>query len=190
MFLRAIHPSSWQVRPAALTLSLMKRSFTLTALFGTLIFLSMGSAKAETVIGVFNDWSAFTETEGGRKTCYIGSVPKKSAGNYTQRDPTYVIVTHRPAEGTRDEVSIRAGYPYRDGSNVTVKIDNGSYTLWTQGGHAWANNNDDPKLVTSMRRGNAMVVKGTSSRGTLTTDSYSLTGFTAAYNAASRACGL
>ena len=168
----------------------MRRSFTFSAIFSALVLLSSNPVKAETVIGVFNDWSAFTETEGGRKTCYIGSVPKKSEGKYTQRDPTYVIITHRPAEGTRDEVSVRAGYTYRDGSNVTVRIDKGTFKLWTQGGHAWAINEDDPRLVQAMRRGNAMVVKGTSTRGTLTTDSYSLTGFTAAYNAASRACGL
>jgi hypothetical protein len=35
-----------------------------------------------------------------------------------------------------------------------------------------------------------MIVKGTSSRGTLTTDTYSLSGFTAAFNAISKACGL
>ena len=33
-----------------------------------------------------------------------------------------------------------------------------------------------------------MVVKGTSSRGTVTTDTYSLRGFTAAYDAISGAC--
>jgi hypothetical protein len=33
-----------------------------------------------------------------------------------------------------------------------------------------------------------MVIKGTSSRGTLTTDTYSLAGFTAAYNAIEQAC--
>jgi len=39
-----------------------------------------------------------------------------------------------------------------------------------------------------MRAGLTMVVKGTSSRGTLTTDTYSLRGFTAAYDAMQKAC--
>ncbi len=34
-----------------------------------------------------------------------------------------------------------------------------------------------------------MVVKGTSSRGTLTTDTYSLTGFSAALQSIDKACG-
>jgi len=41
-----------------------------------------------------------------------------------------------------------------------------------------------------MRRGGTLVVKGTSSRGTDTTDRYSLMGFTAAHNAISQACGV
>ena len=46
----------------------------------------------------------------------------------------------------------------------------------------------DAKLVQSMIRGADMVVQGTSSRGTLTTDTYSLKGFTAAYKAINKAC--
>ena len=41
-----------------------------------------------------------------------------------------------------------------------------------------------------MKRGRKMVVKGKSSRGTATTDTYSLTGFSAAYKAIGEACGV
>jgi hypothetical protein len=41
-----------------------------------------------------------------------------------------------------------------------------------------------------MIRGLEMVVRGTSSRGTATKDTYSLRGFTAAYEAARDACNL
>ncbi len=39
-----------------------------------------------------------------------------------------------------------------------------------------------------MKAGSNLVVKASSSRGTDTTDTYSLSGFTAAYNAISKAC--
>ncbi|MGB1026239.1 MAG: invasion associated locus B family protein, partial [Rhodospirillaceae bacterium] len=39
-----------------------------------------------------------------------------------------------------------------------------------------------------MKRGRDMIVKGTSSRGTVTTDTYSLSGVTAAMNAIDKAC--
>lgn len=50
------------------------------------------------------------------------------------------------------------------------------------------NSEEDRKLVKAMKAGSKMVVVGYSSRGTKTTDTYSLSGFTAAYNAISKAC--
>lgn len=148
-------------------------------------------AQAEPAdIGVFKDWRAFTKTQSGAKVCYVGAVPKKSEGKYSKRDETYVVITHRPSQKIKNEVSVRAGYIYKEKSSVTVSIGGGSFRLWTQGEHAWAQDADDPKLVSAMRGGAKMIVKGVSSRGTRTTDTYSLSGFTAAYNAASKACGL
>ena len=44
------------------------------------------------------------------------------------------------------------------------------------------------KLVRAMKSGNRMVVYGTSSRGTKTTDTYSLSGFTAMKKRIDKAC--
>ena len=44
-------------------------------------------------------------------------------------------------------------------------------------------------MVNAMAKGSKMVVKGTSSRGTPTTDTYSLMGFMAARRAITQACG-
>ena len=40
-----------------------------------------------------------------------------------------------------------------------------------------------------MKSGKQLIVRGTSSRGTATTDTYSLAGFTAALAASDKACG-
>ena len=77
-------------------------------------------------------------------------------------------------------MGIIAGYPYRDGSTVEVSIDGDQrFTLYTGGENAWSYPEDQAQLIAAMRAGIDMVVKGTSSRGTLTTDTYSLRGFTA-----------
>jgi hypothetical protein len=56
---------------------------------------------------------------------------------------------------------------------------------------AWApDETADRALVQAMAAGRQMVVRGTSSRGTLTTDTYSLSGFTRAHQEINRACGL
>ena len=97
-----------------------------------------------------------------------------------------------PAEKRIGEVSIQAGYTYKKGSNVNITIDGKkSFKLFTSNGYAWTYESaDDRTLVAAMRAGNSMVIKGTSSRGTLTTDTYSLSGFTAAYKAINKACGV
>ncbi|MCU0838077.1 MAG: invasion associated locus B family protein [Rhodospirillales bacterium] len=142
-------------------------------------------------IGRFGDWTAFTDGSGPKKICFIGSSPKKAEGAYTARGQTYMLITHRPAEKAVGEVSVEAGYAYKAGSDVAADIDGKSFKLFTQGGNAWAQNAQaDRALVQALRAGKQLVVKGTSSRGTLTTDTYSLTGFTAAYDAITKACAV
>jgi hypothetical protein len=140
------------------------------------------------LLGEFTDWKAAAFDEEGGKGCFMISGPKRSEGNYTKRDPTFVHVTHRKAAGTRDVVSITAGYTYKPESAVTVTIGDKKFTLFTKEGAAWADDATDRELIAAMRDGSRMVVQGTSSRGTLTTDTYSLSGFSAAYDAISEAC--
>ena len=142
-------------------------------------------------IGDFDDWSAFRFTEGGNRACYMASQPVKAEGKYTRRGDIYALVTHRPAENRRDEVSFIAGYAFKANSTVEVKIGGQGFQLFTSEDGAWtANKDEDQRLVQTMIKGNRMIVKGTSTRGTLTTDTYSLKGFTAAYRAITDTCGL
>ena len=54
---------------------------------------------------------------------------------------------------------------------------------------AWAEDEEkDDLLIQAMKRGTTMVVKGISSRGTKTKDTYSLKGFTASYEAINKVC--
>ena len=146
-------------------------------------------AQGDGPLGNFRDWSAFAQGAGAARTCYIGSVPKKEEGKYTRRGDVRAWVAIRPAEKVAGEVSLEAGYPYKDGRDAEVTIDGKAFRLFTQGENAWAYDaKGDRALVAAMKAGRDMVVEGTSRRGTLTTDTYSLSGFTAAYNAAAKAC--
>ena len=147
------------------------------------------SAQAQTHVGTFTDWNAFTDTEGSAKVCYIGSNPQKSLPANVTRGNAYILVTHRPAAKSLGVVSIEAGYTYKDGSDAEVAIEGKpAIKFYSKGGQAWAH--DDAQAVTALKAGKSMVVKGTSSRGTVTTDTYSLAGFTAAYQAIDKACGV
>ena len=87
-------------------------------------------------------------------------------------------------------VNFVAGYDYKKGSGVVVKIGTTSFNnLFTSGDNAWAPDaSTDKKLVDAMKRGQRMIVEGMSSRGTKTKDTYSLAGFTGAYKAISAKC--
>ncbi|GIX17242.1 MAG: hypothetical protein KatS3mg119_1428 [Rhodothalassiaceae bacterium] len=146
-------------------------------------------------LGGYHDWDAFTLDErNGQKICYMVSVPKSWSASRrdARRGKIYVTVTHRPRAKIRDQVNFVMGHPLKKGSEVTVTVDGGTRVkLFTEGDGAWTySEKDDRRLVAAMKRGLEMTVVGVSERGTTTTDRYSLRGFTAAYNAISRACGV
>lgn len=168
------------------------RGFLFALPFLCAVFFGVSPAAAEEPrqIGVYKDWAAFVYTENGAKVCYMASEPKRHEGKYDKRGEIYALVTHRPADGTRGEFSYIAGYTYKKGASVSLKIDARKFDLPTiDVGTAWAKEGDDAKIVAALRGGSAMVVKGTSSRGTETVDTFSLKGSSAAYDAISRECG-
>ena len=139
-------------------------------------------------IGDFGSWSAFTyETDGG-KVCYIASKPTSQEGDYQRRGDVYTLVTHRTADGVRGEVSIVAGYEYKKGTGPTATIGGGNFRMFAEDDTAWIDDEREDFMVGTMKAGLEMVVTGTSSRGTETTDTYSLSGFTKALEAIDQAC--
>jgi invasion protein IalB len=171
---------------------LLRRSTHIANLFALVVVFGVAHAWAQVPqsgqLGIFADWSAFRDTSGPQPVCYIGSLPKKMVGTYNQRGNTYIQVTHRPADKSFDVVSVTAGYAYQPKSQVEVEVDGKDFALFASGGLAWADDKTDVRLVEAMRRGRQLIVRGTSARGTVTTDTYSLAGFTGAYNAIAKAC--
>ncbi len=161
-------------------------------LFAVCIFAPIASAQKRDIIGSFRDWDALIIKEGNTKTCYMISTPKRSTANKknVRRGDIYITVTNRPSVGVKSEVNAVMGYPLRPNSEVRFQVDGKrAQGLFTEGSTAWAyDGSDDAKLAASMKAGSNLVVTGTSARGTQTTDTYSLSGFTAALNAINKAC--
>lgn len=171
----------------------MGRLAGIAVLAATALPLATGSAAAADprILGSFGEWTAYAYKEPGGKVCYMASQPRKAEGDYTQRGDIFALLTHRPGEKSLNVVSIVAGYSYKEGSEVSLRIDRKDWSLFTQGERAWARDSKtDAAIADGLRKGTRMVVKGTSSRGTETTDTYSLTGSNAAYEAISRECGV
>lgn len=167
-------------------------AFTLTVLLVISLATAAHAQGKPRKISTHSDWDAMVAGSGSNKICYVISVPKKTwiSRKGASRGDIYLTVTHRPAFGVSDEVNVVVGYPIRQGSEARLSVDGKrSYQFFTEGSGAWAYDpKDDRSAVAAMKAGMNLEVRATSQRGTNTRDTFSLRGFTAAYNAATRAC--
>jgi hypothetical protein len=139
-------------------------------------------------LGRFRDWESFSESEQGQKICYALTSPKTSKGQYRARDPVFIMITRRPAERVQDEVSAIAGYTYQSNSKPVISVGNRKFSSDAVRDIAWPKLKDGGKLVAVMKGGSSLKLAGTSSRGTVTEDTFSLLGFSAALKAIQKSC--
>ena len=156
---------------------------------------SVAADTAPTLLGSFNDWSAFQSTTGQGRTCYALAKPKSSEPKKAKRDPIYLLISDWPLRKTKSEPEIVPGYEYKAESTVSAAIGSDKFEFFTKNdgdsGSAWVKEQaDEIRFVEAMKRGAQVVVTGTSKRGTLTHDTYSLGGFTAALDKIHSSCGM
>lgn len=157
--------------------------------------LGGAGAQTQTRVDVKNDWSVFQAGEQGSKVCWIVSQPTRTAafrnGKSVQvrRGDVFLMVSIRPADGVESEVSYLGGYPFKPGSKVETTVGNDKFSLFTEGENAWAPSaKEDGAIVSAFRRGSSAKLEAVSARGTTTVDTFSLSGFTAALEAAASLC--
>lgn len=142
-------------------------------------------------IGVYQRWDAYEYMNNGTKLCYLHSQPQKKEPAGVKRGEIYILVTHKPKEHIRNEVSIYFGYPLKESLPAEAVIDGNAIDMFTHEEAAWAADSaTDQKLVQALQKGRSLVVKGVSTRGTKTTDTYDLSGFTNALHAIDKACNM
>jgi Invasion associated locus B (IalB) protein len=146
-----------------------------------------------TAIGTFKDWSVYTNGSGKDKVCYVLSQPKDSSPKNVKRDPIFFLISTWPARHVVNEPSVVPGYTYKDESKVNVGVGSDKFEFFTSNdgdaGGAWMQNTaDEKRLIDTMKRGADMAVTGTSTRGTLTRDTYSLGGISAALDKVAAIC--
>ena len=82
------------------------------------------------------------------------------------RDPGYLFISSRPAEGVRNEVSFVLGFPSKDGGEGQASFGNANFALVTKGPAAWVKNAaEDAAFVEAMRRAQTLNVKVRSKKG-------------------------
>lgn len=135
-------------------------------------------------LGTYGTWTAATHQESGGKVCYAFTRASRSEGGGT-RPNVMMTVTHRPAG--RDQVAVRVGHPFTRNAEVAVRIGERDLPFYTAGDTAFARGG--VATIAALRDGRDAVARGPGPGGRGgTTDTFSLNGFTAAYDAISREC--
>lgn len=163
------------------------------------VFLAAAAAQGAVAqessnrVGANTDWSVFEETD--PKQCWAVSSPKETVNTRdgrvvaVRRGDILLFVSYLPSEGVEGQVSFTGGYPFAEGSTVTMEIGGSVFELFTEGEMAWAASpEEDERIVERMKRGADAILTGLSSRGTTTKDTFSLYGFTASVEEAEARC--
>ena len=121
--------------------------------------------------------------------CYIGSIPiETDLSKEKKRGDTYILVYKMV--GNQDSViQVEAGYNYKLNKDIIIIIDSTNYKFYTTedvSDSAWTK--DDSKVIFAMKKGLELVITGESSRGTITNDTYTLKGFTSAFDQLTKDC--
>jgi hypothetical protein len=147
-----------------------------------------------TLLGQFGDWGAYTATPGGRKVCFALSKPTASVDNppnrRTSANAVYMFISSRPTEKVKDEVSMLVtGYQLKPNTDASLAVGPTQFAMYTQNDGAWVKNAaDETRLVDTMRKGTEVVIKAQTSRGTQTTDTFSLKGAAQALDRVAQEC--
>src|SRR5262245_5549124 len=143
------------------------------------------------LLGQFGDWGAYRATPGGKKICFALSKPTSTVSEPSgrNRDPSYAFVSTRPSEKVKNEISVIVGYEQKAGQDASAAIGSARYAMYTQKDGAWIKNAaEEVQMVETMRKGSDLVVKSESSKGTKTTDTYSLKGIGQALDKVAEEC--
>jgi hypothetical protein len=156
-----------------------------------LILAAMGSAQAQAVreLGVFRDWASYAAAEGAGELCFALSKPVDVSPRPDGFTDAFLYITHRPAESVTNEFNLVAGFTFAPDTPATVSVAGETYQLFTENDAAWLDDAaQSDALASVIRAGTTLVVEGTSDKGIKITETFSLSGATAASKAIDGEC--
>lgn len=169
---------------------MINKIFLMLGVLAVCAFLSPAKAAEPRLLKTYGDWHAYAYEEAGSKVCYMAAKPQTNEGAYKARGDIHALITNRPGDGSKNVFTYIAGYTYKPATDAIVEIDGQKFVLFTKDSMAWALNTEtDNQIAEAIRSGSTMIVSGTSSRGTKTTDTYSLNGSSGAHDRITQECG-
>lgn len=158
------------------------------------------------MVSVEQDWTVFVETS--PLACWATTAPLANRTSNTRGgkavsvdrgDGTFLTVGIIPDNNIFGQISFTGGsYAFDLTAPASIEIDGVSFQLILENvagsgdkkvrGWAWPSEADDAAVVAAMMKGSEAIVSTTSARGTLSKDTFSLLGVTAAVKAAQERC--
>ena len=141
------------------------------------------------LIGTFGDWKALTTGKDKQKVCYALSQPKERLPAKLNRDPGFLFISNRVADGAKHEVAFKLGFAAKAGQDGALTAGAGNFPLVANGDSAFLKNPaQENQLIELMKKAPGISIKMASARGNETTDKYSTSGFVKALEAVTKEC--
>lgn len=167
---------------------MIKRTIPL-ALVALAATAGLAQAQAVSLVGEYRAWSSYSAAEGNDRVCFAMSKPTEVSpqpDGYTQ---AYLYITHRPGQNVRNEINLVAGFNFAQGTSATLSVSGETFSLFTEADAAWLQDpSQNNTLAGVMRAGSTLTISGTSEAGAEITETFSLSGATAASKAIDGAC--
>ena len=151
-------------------------------------FAATTADAAPSAIGKYQDWTVFTETANGETLCYAVTEATDKAPQSADHGDVWFYVTSSKSGRARSQPSLKVGYELRSDLPARASVGRAGWTLYGIGQEAFAQDQDDPRLVAALRRGSELRVEAVSSRDTKVSYHFSLSGSAAAIDKASSIC--
>jgi hypothetical protein len=162
----------------------MIRHLLFIAVFGLAAAAGPAAAQSVQALGDFREWAAYSASDGAGQVCFAMSKPtdvSPPVDGYTQ---AYLYLTQRPAEGVSNEINLVAGFNFAPDQPATLTVGGTKFDLFTQKDAAWLlDATQADNLAGAMRAGSTLTIEGTTEKGILVTQTFSLSGATAASRA-------
>ena len=141
------------------------------------------------LIGTFGDWKALTTGKEKAKVCYALAQPNQRLPAKLNRDPGYLFISSRMADGARNEIAFKLGFSPKAGQEGHLQIGSASFVVIGSGESAFLKNPaQEGQVLDAMKKASTVTIKITSARGNDTSDRYSMNGLTKALEAVAKEC--
>ena len=168
------------------TLRLSRKTLTVLTLVAALA-VPMASASPS-AIGRYKDWSVFTDTANGETICYAATQATDKAPRAADHGDVWFYVTNWKSGRARNQPSLKVGFDLREDLAPKASVGRSSWAMFGVGREAFADDSDDSRIVSALRKGSELRIEAVSQRNTQVAYHFSLSGSAASIDKASAIC--